>query len=122
MIVNNPPRLASHKGINKYVQSDLYSWLKNLVSGMNGRLSFQDNFPSFVVNDLTIPAGSSVDIDNLLVNIIPNERIIVRQTGNGVVTDGVWDLKTLRLFNNGAVDVVVSVRFFYVFENGVLGG
>jgi len=115
MIVANPPRLPSIQGIGKYVQSDLFAWLKNIVSGLNGRLSFNDNFNSFIVNNLEIAAGATVNIDNQL-SVIPNERYIARQTGNGVITDGIWDITTLRLKNNGAVDVVVSVRFFHVLQ------
>jgi len=113
MIVENPPKLPSKEGIGKYVQSDLFSWFKNLVTGLNGRLSFDENFNSFVVNDIAIAAGATAVIDNQL-GVIPNERYIVRQTGNGVITDGNWTIEALELVNNGAVAVVISVRFFYV--------
>jgi len=113
MIIENPPRLPSIQGINKYVQSDLFAWLRNLVTAINGRISFDDNFNSFLVRDLEITAGSTVVIDNQL-GVTPNERIIVRQTGNGVITDGTWTIDSLELTNNGAVTVVISVRFFYV--------
>jgi len=113
MIVENPPRLPSKEGISKYVQSDLFAWLKNLVTGINGRLNFNNNFNSFVVNDVEIAAGATAVIDNQL-GVIPNERYIVRQTGNGVITDGDWTVDALELVNNGAVTVVISVRFFYV--------
>lgn len=110
MIFNNPPRLPSSTGVVKYLQVDLYSWAKSIFAGLL-KLTFKDNFDSFTVADLTIPAGESVNITNGL-GFIPNGRLIVRQTGDGVVTDGEWDLQTLRLFNNGAVDVVVTVIFF----------
>jgi len=113
MIVENPPKLPSKEGIGKYVQSDLFSWFKNLVTGLNGRLSFDENFNSFVVNDIAIAAGATAVIDNQL-GVIPNERYIVRQTGNGVITDGNWTIEALELVNNGSVAVVISVRFFYV--------
>jgi hypothetical protein len=63
------------------------------------------------VEELTIPAGTEVSITNQL-GTIPTARLIVRQTGDGLVTDGVWDLQTVRLFNNGAVDVTITVIFF----------
>lgn len=116
MIINNPPRLPSQKGIGKYVQSDLFAWLKNFIAGINGRLSFDDNFPSFLARDVEIAAGATALIPNQL-SVIPNERIIVRQTGNGVITDGVFDIDTLRLVNNGAVTVTISVRFFHIYQS-----
>ena len=111
MIFKNPPRLASKEGINKYIQTDIYSWLSNVSSGLNGRLNFDENFQSFVVDDVSIPAGTTVSIPNEL-SVVPNERYIVRQSGNGLVTDGNWDENSLELTNNGAVTVVISVRFF----------
>jgi hypothetical protein len=75
------------------------------------KLSFKDNFQSFTVEELIIPAGAEVSITNQL-GTIPTARLIVRQTGNGLVTDGVWGLQTVRLFNNGAVDVTITVIFF----------
>lgn len=116
MIINNPPRLPSRQGVDKYVQSDLFGWLQNFISGINGRLSFDDNFPSFLVQDVVIAAGATAFIPNQL-TVIPNERYIVRQTGNGVITDGTWDIGTLRLVNNGAVEVTISVRFFHIYQS-----
>lgn len=115
MIIQNPPRLPSQKGLGKYVQSDLYSWIKNFVSGVNGRLNFDDNFSSFIAKDITIAAGAETLIPNQL-KVVPNERYIVRQIGDGVITDGEWDQQTVRLVNNGSVSVTVSVRFFHVYR------
>jgi len=84
--------------------------MKSLFAGLL-KLSFKDNFQSFTVEELTIPAGTEVSITNQL-GTIPTARLIVRQTGDGLVTDGVWDLQTVRLFNNGAVDVTITVIFF----------
>lgn len=113
MIVENPPKLPSREGISRYVQNNLFAWFQKLVAGVNGRLNFNDNFNSFVVEGVTIAAGATVVITNQLRNI-PNERTVVRQTGNGVITDGSWNIESLELVNNGAVEVVISVRFFYV--------
>lgn len=115
MIIRNPPKLPSSKGIDKYVQIDLYAWLTNAIASINGNLDFDNNFNSFIVRDLEIAAGATALIDNQL-RVVPTERYIVRQLGDGVITDGEWDLNTLRLLNNGAVDVIISVRFFHFFE------
>lgn len=115
MIAKNPPRLPSVSGIAKYVQSDLFDWMLDLKSGINGKLNFDENFQSFLAENVVIGAGATALISNAL-NVVPNERYIVRQTGNGVITDGVWDINTLRLVNNGAVSVTISVRFFNVYR------
>lgn len=115
MIFKNPFRLPSLTGLGKYVQNDLFNWMLDVKSGLNGKLNFDDNFPSFLAEDITIAAGETALISNAL-QVTPNERMIVRQTGNGVITDGTWDINTLRLVNNGAVSVTISVRFFYVYR------
>jgi hypothetical protein len=118
MIIRNPPKLPSSSGIDKYVQIDLYAWLISAIASINGNLDFDNNFNSFIVRDLEIAAGDTALIDNQL-RLVPTERYIVRQIGDGVITDGDWDLNTLRLVNNGAVAVTISVRFFYFFEPGL---
>lgn len=112
MIFNNAPKLGSNTniGISKYLQSDMYGWFINLVTGL-GKLSFGDNFESFQVTDLVIPAMTEVTITNAL-KITPSAKLIIRQQGNGLVTDGAWDSRAVRLFNNGAVSVTVSVIYF----------
>ena len=110
MIFNNPPKLPSASGVARYVQTDLFSWFKNLSSGLL-RLNLLENFEAFRVSDLLIPAGETILITNAL-TVLPTSRLIVRQTGNGLVTDGTWDIKVLRLINNGAVDVTISVIFY----------
>lgn len=114
MLFRNPPRLSSPLGMSRYLQMDLFSWMQNLVTGLL-KLKFTDNFDSFLVSDISISAGQEVDIPNAFAGRagrgIPSQRIIVRQTGNGVITDGVWDAEVVRLKNNGAEEVVVSVVF-----------
>lgn len=115
MIVKNPPRLPSISGLSKYVQSDLFNWMLDVKSGINGKLTFDENFTSFLAENIIIDAGNTAEISNPL-RVIPNERYIVRQTGNGVITDGTWDINTIRLVNNGSVSVTISVRFFFVYR------
>lgn len=110
MIPRNPPKLSSNVNISSYLQNELWGWMKDIVTGMI-RLDFLDNFQSQRVNNLVIPAGQTVQITNVK-PYVPSARIIVKQTGNGLVTDGEWDIQTLRLINNGAVPVTISVIFF----------
>ena len=110
MIFNNPPKLAAASAVARYVQTDLYGWFRNLAAGLS-RLSLVDNFEAFEVTGLTILAGETAVITNALPGV-PSKRLIVRQVGNGVVSDGVWDSNILRLINNGSDTVTVSVIFY----------
>jgi hypothetical protein len=115
MIFGNVPRLGSSQGISKYVHSDLYVWFKNVITGLNGRLNFDENFNSFLSKDIEILTGATAIISNEL-DVIPTERYIVKQVGDGVITDGEWDLNSIKLINNGSGTVTISVRFFFIFD------
>jgi hypothetical protein len=110
MIFNTPPRLPFAESVGKYVQTELYSWFRNLSAGLL-KLNLVENFESFRVDDVVIAAGATKEITNDL-RVVPTSKLIVRQTGNGLVTDGTWDLNFLRLINNGATTVTISVIFF----------
>lgn len=110
MIVKNPPKLASSGNLGQYLRNEMFAWSKNVTTALI-RLDFLDNFQSFRVNELTIQPGETVRITNPL-PFVPSARIIVRQVGNGLITDGDWDIQILRLINNGAVPVTISVIFF----------
>lgn len=109
MIFNNPPKLGSVESAGKYIQTELFAWFKNLTAGLL-KLDLTENFTAFRVDDLTIAAGETATLTNAL-RAIPVTRLIVRQTGDGLVTDGVWDINNVRLINNGAVPVTISVIF-----------
>jgi hypothetical protein len=110
MIFNTPPRLAFSDAVAKYVQTDLYKWFRNVYAGLL-KLDLVENFESFRASNIVIAAGATVEITNAL-RTIPTMKLIVLQTGNGLVTDGVWDINVLRLINNGATTVTISVIFF----------
>jgi hypothetical protein len=63
-----------------------------------------------VAKDVVIASGATVKIQHFL-GVIPKWRIILRQTGNGVITDvpSEWNTKTISLKNNGAESVTISV-------------
>ena len=63
-----------------------------------------------MAKDIVILAGSTLGIQHFL-GVIPKWRIILRQTGNGVITDvsSEWNTKTISLKNNGAEDVTLTV-------------
>jgi len=93
--------------------SDVISDYNKLVKGINfslKKMSLQANFDGYIAEDVDIAAGSSVKISHFL-GIKPKWRIILRQTGNGVITDipEEWTDKVISLKNNGAETVIISV-------------
>lgn len=117
MIIRTPPKLTNKNTIIKYIDIDLWSWLKDLSVGLL-KIDFIQNFQSFRVDNLSIPAGIEVAIPNgfrtAYPGIIPSSRIIVRQQGDANIIDGVavWTANQVFLRNPSANDAVVSVIFF----------
>lgn len=117
MIIRPPPKLTNRDSTIKYLEIDLWSWLKELSNGLL-KISFKENFQSFIVDNLSIPAGQEVAISNQFrtayPGTIPSGRIIVRQQGDANIIDGtkVWTETQLYLRNPSANDAVISVLFF----------
>lgn len=117
MIIRVPPKLTNRNSTVKYVEIDLWSWLKELSIGVL-KFDFIENFQSFRVDNLKIPAGEEVSIPNQFRNsypgVIPTSRIIVRQKGNATIVDGdtPWSQTHVYLTNPSANDAVISVIFF----------
>jgi hypothetical protein len=100
----------SLRDITKFLSGELHTCLKDLFAGLE-RLSFDDNFQSFEVT-VKIDAGQEITIDNKL-SVAPTKRIIVRQDGGGLITDGrkPWNNEQVSLINNGASVARVTVIF-----------
>jgi hypothetical protein len=117
MIIRTPPKITNRNSVVKYVEIDLWSWLKELSIGLL-KIDFLQNFQSFRVNDLKIPAGVEVAIPNnfrtAYPGVIPSSRIIVRQKGDANIIDGdtVWTENQVFLKNPSANDATISVIFF----------
>lgn len=76
-------------------------------------LNFIDNFTNFQVTDLTIAANTEEKIRNEI-NLIPTKMLIVKQTGNALVTAGdtAWSTNYVYLKNHSATNsATVTVIF-----------
>ena len=117
MIIKTPPKITNRYSVLKYVDIDLWSWLKDLSTGLL-KINFKDNFQSFTVTNLKIPAGMEVSIANgfrtAYPGRIPSGRIITRQQGNANIIDGtsMWTDRHVYLMNPSGNDAVISVVFF----------
>jgi hypothetical protein len=88
--------------------------VRELATGLK-RLDFDNNFESFETSDLTIAANTEEKIRNELDPAIPTKMVIVKQTGNGLVTAGdtAWTSNYVYIKNNDASNsVTVRVIFF----------
>jgi len=92
---------------------DMVRVFNKLVTSYNfttKSLSFQSNFDGYLAENVKIPAASTVLIQHFL-GVKPKWRIILKQEGNGVITDipSSWTDKVIALYNNGAVEVTASI-------------
>jgi hypothetical protein len=116
-LIRTPPKLTNREAVVKYIEVDLWSFLRDLTKGLQ-KINFNDNFQSFTVKDISIPAATEVSIANQFnvsyPGIIPSGRIIIRQQGDANIIDGttVWTDKHVYLRNPSANDAVVTVVFF----------
>lgn len=117
MIIRTPPKLTNRSSTIKYLEVDLWSWLKDLSTGLL-KIQFNQNFQSFLVEGLLIPAGEEVAINNQFgksyPGIIPSGRIITRQIGNANIIDGPtsWNKDLVYLQNPSGEPATISVLFF----------
>lgn len=91
---------------------DVINAHNKLVSAYNfisKNMSLQSNFNCYIAQ-VKIPATSQTIIQHFL-GVVPKYRIILRQEGNGVITDipSGWTSDVVTLYNNGAVEVSITV-------------
>jgi len=117
MIIRQPPKLTNRFSYIKYLEVELWSWLKDLTTGLM-KIDFEQNFQSFIVKNVTIPAGMQVSLSNqfqkVYPGVIPSGYIIVRQRGNANIIDGTseWTANHVFLQNPSAEDAIINVIFF----------
>lgn len=97
----------------RFARSFIESSFNDLIDQLNiglSRLGLVENFQSYLASDVSIAAGTEVEIKHNL-KIIPSMRIIVRQTGNAVILDGdtAWTSDKIYLKNPSGTAAVVTV-------------
>jgi hypothetical protein len=95
---------------------DVINAHNKLISAFNfltKNISLQSNFNCYVAQ-VKIPAagqpGNPLAIQHFL-GVVPKYRIILRQEGNGVITDipSGWTSDVITLYNNGSVETTATV-------------
>ena len=86
-----------------------YNELADMLNYTLKFLSFRSNFDGYIPT-VKILASSTLQIPHFL-GVIPKYRILLRQEGNGLITDvpTSWTTDYITLKNNGTEDVTISV-------------
>lgn len=95
----------------KYLTTDLQIFLSNLVIGLT-KLQIDDNFNGWV-QEVFIPFGEEVKINNRLGEIISYKIVLRGKDGAQNIVDGdsEWTREAVYLKNTGLTDVSVMVAF-----------
>ena len=93
---------------------DIIQNLRDLLRKLDfafANVDISNNFKGFI-ETVTIPAGQELRISNSL-SSVPRYRIILRQTGNGIIEDGAtaWSNDFVYLANNSGNDITATVAF-----------
>jgi hypothetical protein len=90
------------------VQDKLNYFMKEF-SSFSKTLSFQNNFDGYIAN-VTFPASGTVRIEHFL-GVTPKWRVVLRQEGNGVLSDisSGWTNEYITMKNNGIEVVTASI-------------
>ena len=96
---------------NLATKADMAQVVRELSNGLS-KLDLNDNFTGWQITS-TIAAGAELQLVNQLQSGVPTKMVIVRQTGNGLVTDSgtPWTSDFVYIKNNGSVTVTVTIIF-----------
>ena len=96
------------------IQTFLSRYYNRTIEGLNtlfNFISFSANFDSQVLESKELPASSTTRLYHTL-KVTPKHRIITRQSGNSLLTDGAFTENYIELINNGANDVTATIIIF----------
>lgn len=98
------------EGITAQQVIDAHNKLVTAYNFLSRNISLQSNFNCYIAQ-VTIPATSQIQVQHFL-GVIPKYRIILRQEGNGVITDipSGWTSDVITLYNNGSVEVKATIQ------------
>ena len=94
---------------SKEFSEDQYSLLTTALNDFFQNVGL-DNFGGQTISNISIPQGQRLRISHSL-KVVPQYRIILRQTGNGVISDGDWNSNFIELINNSSDETVILTVF-----------
>lgn len=94
-------------------EGGLFDAFNKLVDVYNSRVNktpISSGFNGYIAENVVIAASSTLQIEHFL-GVKPKWRIILRQVGNGLITDVSedWTTKYITLKNNGSEEVTLSL-------------
>ena len=94
---------------NPTIFTDKLNKVRSKLDFFNKNISLDKNFNSYIV-EVDFAAGETKNIQHFL-GVRPKYRIILKQEGNGVLSDipSAWNNQTIRMINNGAVAVKATI-------------
>jgi hypothetical protein len=98
-------------GFTRKFTESAFGQLVDILSTGLSKLTIGDNIDGQVIENMTIPAGSDINVPHSLKEI-PKYRIILRQTGGGLITDSPnspWTDTNIYLNNSGGTDAVATI-------------
>lgn len=101
-------------GFTREFTKEAFGQLVDILSTGLAKLTIDDNIDCQVVERVTIPAGTEVNVPHSL-KAIPKYRTIVRQIGGGLIIDGDvnnWTTSNIFLKNTGGTDAIVTVIIY----------
>lgn len=87
-----------------------YNEMTDKMNKLISNMSLKENFDGQIIENLVFAAGETKVIPHKL-GIPPKYRIILRQEGNGVLSDtpSSWNQYQIKMINNGAVQVTATI-------------
>lgn len=98
------------KNLPDFIMEYYNNGIDDLNTMLRG-LSLVDNFNSQYLKDIEIATSSSLKIDHKL-GIVPSHRLVVKQVGGGLITDGEYTKNYIELTNTGGSATTISVIIF----------
>lgn len=98
------------KNLGEFINME-YNLLVDDLNNALSSVSFSKNFQSQVFDSLEIEAGETLRVEHDL-DLTPKYRIILKQVGGSLITDGTFNENYVELINNGAEDVTLSLALF----------
>jgi hypothetical protein len=88
---------------------DTLNELIDAFNFLNSKISLKQNFDGEIIS-VTFKASETKTIPHKL-GKVPGGRIIIKQEGNGVLSDipSKWTEKSIQMINNGAVTVTATI-------------
>lgn len=82
----------------------------NVYNSKTNKISISSGFNGYIAENVVVPASNTLQIEHFL-GVKPKWRIILRQEGNGLITDVFedWTTTYITLKNNGIEDVTLSL-------------